>query len=214
MSTQAPGTSISISISIVVEAPIERAFRVFTEDFGAFKPRDHYLLAVEIAETVFEPRWAASVTGGHIDGEGPHGVGARCLTTRRIGLAERAVTSEITHIDPPRRRGVRGIDGPVRAIVDVTVGGLDGGRRTRVTIELDFTGHGIGRLLVPLVVRRGARREMPANLNMLRERLERSDSQTATSRKGRGGCLWRMPPLPKPRTDSAEGNETKQPLPV
>ena len=29
---------------IVVEAPIERAFRVFTEDFGSFKPREHNLL--------------------------------------------------------------------------------------------------------------------------------------------------------------------------
>ncbi len=47
--------------SIVVEAPIERAFKVFTEDFGSFKPREHNLLAVPIAETVFEPR-----VGGHI----------------------------------------------------------------------------------------------------------------------------------------------------
>ena len=42
--------------SIVVEAPIERAFKVFTEDFGSFKPREHNLLSVPIAETVFEPR--------------------------------------------------------------------------------------------------------------------------------------------------------------
>ena len=39
--------------SIVVEAPIERAFKVFTEEFGSFKPREHNLLAVPIAETVF-----------------------------------------------------------------------------------------------------------------------------------------------------------------
>ncbi|MEV4704943.1 SRPBCC family protein [Actinoplanes sp. NPDC049316] len=46
---------------IVVQAPIERAFTVFTERFGDFKPPEHNLLAAPIAETVFEPR-----VGGHI----------------------------------------------------------------------------------------------------------------------------------------------------
>ena len=54
MSMQA--TDTSVRTSIVVEAPIERAFSVFTEDFGSFKPREHNLLGVDIAETVFEPR--------------------------------------------------------------------------------------------------------------------------------------------------------------
>ena len=40
---------------IVVNAPVERAFTVFTAQFGDFKPRAHNLLAVPIAETVFEP---------------------------------------------------------------------------------------------------------------------------------------------------------------
>ena len=53
---------------IVVEAPVERAFRVFTEDFDSIKPRDHNLLNVEIAETVFEPR-----VGGHIYDRGVDG---------------------------------------------------------------------------------------------------------------------------------------------
>jgi uncharacterized protein YndB with AHSA1/START domain len=116
--------------------------------------------------------WQRIVVSGHMDGEAPHGVGARCLTTRRIGFAERPVTSEITHIDPPRTWGVRGVDGPIRAIVNVTVDPLENGRRSRVTIELDFDGHGVGKLLVPLVVRREARKEMPANLLALKERLE------------------------------------------
>lgn len=57
-----------IKQSIVVEAPIERAFKVFTEDFGSFKPREHNLLAVPIAETVFEPR-----VGGHVYDRGIDG---------------------------------------------------------------------------------------------------------------------------------------------
>jgi hypothetical protein len=49
---------------------------------------------------------------------------------------------------------------------------LDGNKRSRVTIELDFEGHGIGRLLVPLVVRPQARKEMSLNCRKLKDRLE------------------------------------------
>jgi uncharacterized protein YndB with AHSA1/START domain len=66
MSTQAEQTSIRTSI--VVEAPIERAFSVFTEDFGRIKPREHNMLGVEIAESVFEPH-----AGGHIYDRGVDG---------------------------------------------------------------------------------------------------------------------------------------------
>jgi carbon monoxide dehydrogenase subunit G len=116
--------------------------------------------------------WQANVVDGHMEGEVPHGVGQRCLTTRRIGFAERPVTSEITHLDAPRTWGVRAIDGAIRATVDVAVKPLDERRRARVRIELDFTGHGIGKLLVPLIVRRQAKNEMPANLQRMKERLE------------------------------------------
>jgi uncharacterized protein YndB with AHSA1/START domain len=66
MSTQASETSVRNSI--VVEAPIERAFAVFTDGFGSFKPREHNLLDVDIAETVFE-----SHVGGHIYDRGVDG---------------------------------------------------------------------------------------------------------------------------------------------
>jgi uncharacterized protein YndB with AHSA1/START domain len=51
-----------------VEAPIERAFSVFTEDFGAFKPAEHNLLAVAIAQTVFEARAGGYVYDRGVDG--------------------------------------------------------------------------------------------------------------------------------------------------
>jgi uncharacterized protein YndB with AHSA1/START domain len=66
MSTQAQDTSVRAQV--VVEAPLERAFSVFTDDFGSFKPPEHNLLAVEIAETVFEPR-----VGGHLYDRGVDG---------------------------------------------------------------------------------------------------------------------------------------------
>ena len=53
---------------IVVEAPIEQAFAVFTERFGDFKPPEHNLLGVPIAETVFEPRVGGHITDRGVDG--------------------------------------------------------------------------------------------------------------------------------------------------
>ena len=103
-------------------------------------------------------------------------MGTKCLTTRRIGRANRAVTSELTHIDAPRTWGVQGIDGPIRAAVDVTVEPVTE-TSSRVTIAVNFEGHGIGKLLVPLVVRRQARKEMPANVEALNRRVEAPQPQ-------------------------------------
>jgi hypothetical protein len=120
--------------------------------------------------------WQQGVTGGHLDRPGPAQVGTKCLTTRRIGGASRTVTSEVAHIDPPRTWGVRGIDGPVRAAVDVTVEPMTDAS-ARLTIAVDFDGHGVGKLLVPLIVRRQAQKEMPANLEALKRRVEASQPQ-------------------------------------
>ena len=60
---------------IAVNAPVERAFAVFTAQFGDFKPREHNLLAVPITETVFEP-WV----GAHIYDVGEDG--SRCAWAR------------------------------------------------------------------------------------------------------------------------------------
>ena len=74
--------------------------------------------------------------------------------TRRFGPREMDMTAEITGLDPPKSWRVRGVDGPVRGNVNGTIEPLDDGARSRVTLELDFEGHGIGKVLVPLVVRR------------------------------------------------------------
>ena len=57
--TQAAGAVVRRQV--IVEAPAEKAFSVFTERLGDFKPPEHNLLEAPIAETVFEPR-----VGGHI----------------------------------------------------------------------------------------------------------------------------------------------------
>lgn len=66
MNTQAADTSVRHSI--VVDAPVAIAFSVFTEDFDSVKPREHNILGVDIAESVFEPR-----VGGHIYDRGVDG---------------------------------------------------------------------------------------------------------------------------------------------
>ncbi len=115
--------------------------------------------------------WQQGVVRGHLDTPTTR-VGSKCTTTRRIGGRDREVITEITAYDPPRRWADRGISGPIRAIVAVTVEPLADSSRSRVTIEVDFTGHGIGKLLVPLIVRRQAASEMPGNMKRLKQRLE------------------------------------------
>jgi uncharacterized protein YndB with AHSA1/START domain len=87
MTTQAQSEA-SVRTQIVVEAPIERAFRVFTEDFGSFKPPEHNLLDVEIAETVFEPH-----VGGHLFDRGVDGSECRWARVLAYEPPDRVVIS-------------------------------------------------------------------------------------------------------------------------
>jgi uncharacterized protein YndB with AHSA1/START domain len=86
MTTQAQ--EATVRTQIVVEAPIERAFRVFTEDFGSFKPPEHNMLGVEIAETVFEPR-----EGGHLYDRGVDGSECRWARVLAYEPPDRIVIS-------------------------------------------------------------------------------------------------------------------------
>ena len=127
----------------------------------------------EVFPYVIDPstflQWQQGVVRGAMN-ESPTRVGSRCTTIRKIGGSEREVTTEITEYDPPRRWADHGIDGPIRAVVAVVVEPTPAG--SRVTIDLDFEGHGIGKLLVPLFVRRQAAKEMPGNMDRLKQRLE------------------------------------------
>jgi uncharacterized protein YndB with AHSA1/START domain len=131
---------------------------------------------VEVFEYVIDPthfpQWQAGVTGGGLEHDAPPAVGAVCHTTRQIGGRERETTSTIVKYAPPNAWAVRGDDGPIRGLIDVAVDAVPGTTRSRVTISVDFTGHGIGKLLVPLIVKPQARKEMPANLARLKEQLE------------------------------------------
>jgi uncharacterized protein YndB with AHSA1/START domain len=66
MTTQAQDTTVRTEI--VVDAPIDGAFRVFTHDFDRIKPREHNMLSVEVAESVFEPHVGGRVYDRGVDG--------------------------------------------------------------------------------------------------------------------------------------------------
>ena len=73
---------------VVVEVPVEQAFAAFTERLGDFKPPEHNLLSVPIAETVFEP-----FVGGHIIDRGEDGSECRWARVLAFDPPDRVVFS-------------------------------------------------------------------------------------------------------------------------
>jgi uncharacterized protein YndB with AHSA1/START domain len=85
--TQQPDAT-TVRHTVTVAAPQEKAFQVFTQDFGRFKPPEHNLLGVEIAETVFEGR-----VGGHLYDRGIDGSECRWARVLAYEPPERVVIS-------------------------------------------------------------------------------------------------------------------------
>jgi len=82
MTTQVQDTSVSSSVD--VQAPIDRAFHVFTEDIGSWWDPTHHILQAELSGMVFEPR-----VGGHVYDRGVDG--SECRWARVLAY------------EPPRR---------------------------------------------------------------------------------------------------------------
>jgi uncharacterized protein YndB with AHSA1/START domain len=61
-------TSPSVRNTIVVDAPVDRAFMVFTEKIGTWWPSEHHILEGELAEMVFEPRAGGRIYDRAVDG--------------------------------------------------------------------------------------------------------------------------------------------------
>jgi uncharacterized protein YndB with AHSA1/START domain len=76
--------STAVSTMIVVDAPLERAFRVFTDDMGSWWPPEHHLIGAPLASMVFEPK-----VGGDVYDVGEDG--SRCRWARVLAY------------DPPSR---------------------------------------------------------------------------------------------------------------
>ena len=122
MSMQA--TDTSVRASTMVDAPIERAFSVFTADIGSWWPSDHHILEAELAEMVFEPR-----EGGHVYDRGVDGSECRWARVLAYEPPDRVVISwDITpqwqiETDPDRTSEIE-----VQFIAE-------GPERTRVELE-------------------------------------------------------------------------------
>ena len=113
------------TVSIEVDRPADEVFTYATD------PTKFHL-------------WQNGVASGSMESAGTPALGDHCRTTRRIGGAERPSTSELVRLDPPRTWSVHGIDGPIRAHVDVDVEPI-GAERARIAISVDFEGHGMGK---------------------------------------------------------------------
>jgi uncharacterized protein YndB with AHSA1/START domain len=117
--------------------------------------------------------WQESLVEAKEETEGPTRVGSRMTQTRRVGKGTRTFTLEVVAHEPPSRFAFRGIDGMVRSRGTITFEPLDGGQRTRYSVEFDVEGHGLG-VLLTAHARRIVRKELPENLQHLKQKLEPS----------------------------------------
>lgn len=132
----------------------------------ARRPEDVYAYLDDLAR---HDEWQESLVNAHVDTEGPTKVGTQVTEQRRMGKREQTMTYEITEHTPPRTFAFHGTDGPVRVVGKGTV--EPAGEGSRVTIELDFEGHGFGKLIAPLA-RMQARKQVPKDQAKLKEKLE------------------------------------------
>jgi uncharacterized protein YndB with AHSA1/START domain len=122
------------------------------------------------------PEWQLSAVSAEPLDAGPLHAGSRVRVTRRMGSREIPMTVEFDELIPPHSWDLHGTDGPVRPRTHGEIESLDNGRRSRVTIEIDFEGHGLGKVLLPLVVRPQVRKELPRDEQLLKDKLERPAS--------------------------------------
>ena len=116
--------------------------------------------------------WQDQIVDVEPQGDQPMGVGKRVRETRRVPGGNRSMTYEITAHDPPRQSSFRVLDGPIRAVGTVSVEPIDDGSRTKLTITIDFEGHGIaGKVLLP-VAKTQARKQIPKDQARMKELLE------------------------------------------
>jgi hypothetical protein len=115
--------------------------------------------------------WQKDVVSVRMAEDGPAGLGARFVTTRRIGPRMQSTTQQITENNPPYRWAARGVEGPLRPHGLLTVEPRGDGIGSRITLALDFEAHGIGVAILPLV-RRATRTGAQVSLGNLKRLLE------------------------------------------
>jgi uncharacterized membrane protein len=113
--------------------------------------------------------WQEAIVSSKVETEGPTRVGTRATDVRRVPGGQRPVTYEITEHNPPRKASFRGVNGPIRPVGSMTVD--PSGTGSRVTVELELVGQGIGKLIAPFAMMQ-ARKQVPKDQARLKQRLE------------------------------------------
>ena len=132
-------------------------------------PEDVYAYVVDPARM---GEWQEGVVSVRSTDTAPPHVGSTTVVTRRVNQREFTMTTQVDEMVPPRSFKAHGLDGPVRPHFTALIEPLDEGRRSRVTMTLDFETHGMGKVITPLVLRPHARKELPRNEQRLKEILE------------------------------------------
>jgi uncharacterized membrane protein len=116
--------------------------------------------------------WQGSLVSTTVETGGPTRVGTRVVERRNIPGGTRDIPYEITQHDPPRKASFRSTAGPVRPVGTYTVDPT-GESSSRMNVELDLEGHGIGKLFA-ILARRQAAKQVPVDLEKFKELLESS----------------------------------------
>jgi uncharacterized protein YndB with AHSA1/START domain len=116
--------------------------------------------------------WQQDIVGVERVTVGPTRQGTRVRETRHVPGGNRSMTYEVTEHDPPRQSSFRVLDGPIRAVGTISVEPAGDGTKSRVTIVMDFEGHGIGGKLLLPVARNQARKRVPESQAKMKELLE------------------------------------------
>jgi uncharacterized membrane protein len=123
--------------------------------------------------------WQGSLVSAKVETDGPTRVGTRVLERRNVPGGARDIPYEITEHQPPRKVAFRGTAGPVRPVGTVTVQPLSESS-SRLSLELDLEGHGIGKLFA-IFARRQAAKQVPQDNEKLKQVLESSGARSASS---------------------------------
>ena len=123
--------------------------------------------------------WQRSLVSARVETRGPTRVGTRVVERRKVPGGARDIPYEITEHQAPHKASFRGTAGPVRPVGTVTVDRV-GRSSSRITLELDLEGHGIGKLFA-ILARRQAAKEVPQDHEKVKELIENSAAAAASN---------------------------------
>jgi hypothetical protein len=124
-----------------------------------------------IADMDRHNEWQTAIVSSRKEPPGPTRLGTRNIEVRRVPGGPREFVVEVSEFVPPRVFAFHGLNGPVRPNGRVTVEPVGDGSRSRVTLELELEGVGIGKIFA-IMARSQARKSVPQDQARLKQQLE------------------------------------------